>query len=71
MKEINDKLVEVKLGSAKEYCEPLKVLKEQLKTRLEVATELRKFKLINLEHKFLSQEQMINQHYEVLEIINK
>lgn len=71
IKEVNDKLVEVKLGTAKEYREPLKRLKEQLDTRLEVAAELKKLKLVNLEHKFQSQAQSIKQHYKVIEIINE
>lgn len=71
IKEVDNKLLEVKLGSAKEYVEPLKELKTQMKTRLEVAAELKKFKLANLEHKFKAEEQAIIQHYKVTAIFNK
>lgn len=71
IREVDNKLEEVKMGSAKEYVEPLKLLKTQLKTRLEVAAQLKKFKLANLEHKFKAEEQAIIQHYKVTTILNK
>ncbi|KAL4123246.1 hypothetical protein QTP88_015454 [Uroleucon formosanum] len=64
IKEVEEKLVEVKMGTAKEYCIPLEELKKQMKSRLEVATVLRQFKLTNLKHKYESEEQAIRQNFE-------
>lgn len=66
IKEVEEKLVEVKMGTAKEYCIPLEELKKQMKSRLEVATVLRQFKLTNLKHKYESEEQAIRQNFEVI-----
>jgi len=66
MKEIDEKLVEVRLGTAKEYREPLQELQDQLKTRLDVASVLRQFKLTNLKHKYEAEEQAIRQNFEVI-----
>lgn len=66
IKEIEDKLIEVRLGTAKEYRLPLQLLQEQMKSRLEVASVLRQFKLTNLKHKFESDEQIIKQNFEVI-----
>lgn len=66
MKEIDEKLVEVRLGTAKEYREPLLELQDQLKSRLDVASVLRQFKLTNLKHKYEAEEQAIRQNFEVI-----
>lgn len=64
MREVEDKLVEVRLGTAKEYRVPLQELQDQMKSRLEVATVLRQFKLTNLKHKYEAEEQAIRQNFE-------
>lgn len=66
IKEVEEKLVEVRLGTAKEYRIPLQLLQEQMKSRLEVASVLRKFKLTNLKHKYESEEQTIKQNFQVI-----
>ncbi|VVC43521.1 Hypothetical protein CINCED_3A002605 [Cinara cedri] len=63
IKEIDDKLSDVKFCTAQEYRIPLELLEAQMKSRIGVATELRIFKLINLKHKFESEEQTIQQNY--------
>lgn len=68
MKEIDEKLIEVKLGTAPEYRIPLLKLNEQKKQRLQVAAVLRKFKLTSLKHKHESKIQSIKQNYEVYKI---
>ncbi|XP_008183829.1 breast cancer metastasis-suppressor 1-like protein isoform X2 [Acyrthosiphon pisum] len=64
IREVEDKLVEVRLGTAKEYRIPLQELQNQMKSRLEVATVLRQFKLTNLKHKYEAEEQAIRQNFE-------
>lgn len=66
IKEIDDKLIEVRLGTAKEYRIPLQLLQEQMKTRLDIAAILKKFKVTNLKHKFESDDQSIIQNFEVI-----
>lgn len=66
IREVEKKLVEVRLGTAKEYHIPLQELQDQLKSRLEVASALRQFKLTNLKHKHEAEEQAIRQNFEVI-----
>ncbi|KAL5244992.1 hypothetical protein ACI65C_012402 [Semiaphis heraclei] len=64
IKDVDEKLVEVRLGTAKEYRIPLQELQDQMKSRLEIATVLRQFKLTNLKHKYEAEEQAIRQNFE-------
>ncbi|XP_025193980.1 breast cancer metastasis-suppressor 1-like protein isoform X2 [Melanaphis sacchari] len=64
IREVEEKLVEVRLGTAKEYRIPLQELQDQMKSRLEVASVLRQFKLTNLKHKYEAEEQAIRQNFE-------
>ncbi|XP_025414063.1 breast cancer metastasis-suppressor 1-like protein isoform X1 [Sipha flava] len=64
IREVEEKLVEVRLGTAKEYRIPLQELQDQMKSRLEVASVLRQFKLANLKHKYEAEEQAIRQNFE-------
>ncbi|KAL4083154.1 hypothetical protein QTP88_028520 [Uroleucon formosanum] len=64
IQEINDKLAEVRSGTAEEYRIPLQDLEEKKNIRLEVATALRECKLINLQHKYAAEEQAIKQGLE-------
>jgi len=66
IKDVDEKLVEVRLGTAKEYRIPLQELQDQMKSRLEIATVLRQFKLTNLKHKYEAEEQAIRQNFEVI-----
>lgn len=54
------------MGTAKEYRIPFEELKEQMKSRLEVASVLRQYKLTNLKHKYEAEEQAIRQNFEVI-----
>ena len=45
MMQVDEKLGQVKAGTASEYLEPLKKLEENCETRHKVATELRRLKL--------------------------
>lgn len=65
IREVEEKLVEVRLGTAKEYRVPLEELQDQMKSRLEVASVLKEFKLANLKHKYEAEEQAIRQNFEV------
>lgn len=66
IREVDEKLVEVRLGTAKEYRVPLQELQDQMKSRLEVASVLRQYKLANLKHKYEAEEQAIRQNFEVI-----
>lgn len=68
MKEVDDKLNEVKLGIASDYRIPALKLRDQLNHRLEVAAILKQFKLANLEHKYEAEKQSIRQNFEVFKI---
>lgn len=58
------------MGTAKEYRIPFQELKNQMKSRLEVASVLRQFKLTNLKHKYEAEEQAIRQNFEVIKFID-
>ncbi|XP_050431737.1 breast cancer metastasis-suppressor 1-like protein isoform X2 [Adelges cooleyi] len=64
IREVEEKLVEVRLGTAKEYRVPLQELQDQMDSRLEVASVLKQFKLTNLKHKYEAEEQAIRQNFE-------
>lgn len=53
------------MGTAKEYRVPLQELQDQMKSRLEVATILRQYKLANIKNKYEAEEQAIRQNFEV------
>lgn len=55
-------------GRSEEFVQPQKELDKVYQTRIEVADVLRKFRLQNIEHKYLSEEQAATQHYEVSEL---
>lgn len=63
---IDDKLVDVKLSSAKAYREGQRVLE----IRLKMINELKKFKFVNLEREIKSKEESGRQQYEVFQILN-
>ncbi|XP_068159752.1 breast cancer metastasis-suppressor 1 homolog [Drosophila tropicalis] len=61
---IERQLSEVRSGRSEEYVQPQKELDKVYRTRIEVADVLRKFRLQNIEHKYLSEEQAAVQHFE-------
>lgn len=62
---IERQLSEVRSGRSEEFVQPQKELDKVYRTRIEVADVLRKFRLQNIEHKYLSEEQAASQHFEV------
>lgn len=68
MKQIEFQLNEVRNGRSIEYLEPLKNLTENMQNRVEVAGVLRRYRLENINHKFLAEEQGALQHFEVSKI---
>ncbi|XP_034671707.1 breast cancer metastasis-suppressor 1-like protein [Drosophila subobscura] len=61
---IESQLSEVRSGRSEEYVHPQRDLDKVYRTRIEVADVLRRFRLQNIEHKFLSEEQACVQHLE-------
>lgn len=58
-------LNDVRNGRSQEYLEPLKQLTDAMQSRIEVATVLKRFRLENINNKFLAEEQGANQHFAV------
>lgn len=58
-------LNDVRNGRSQAYLEPLKELTEVMQNRIEVAGILKRYRLENIEHKFLAEEQAARQHFEV------
>lgn len=56
-------LNDVRNGRSQEYLEPLKQLNDAMQSRIEVATVLKRFRLENINNKFLAEEQGANQHF--------
>ncbi|XP_030381615.1 breast cancer metastasis-suppressor 1-like protein-A [Scaptodrosophila lebanonensis] len=61
---IERQLAEVHSGASEEFVQPQKEVDKVYRTRIEVADVLRKFRLQNIEHKYLSEEQAASQHFE-------
>ncbi|XP_030567493.1 breast cancer metastasis-suppressor 1 homolog [Drosophila novamexicana] len=61
---IEQQLSDVRSGRSEEFVQPQKELDKVYRTRIEVADVLRKFRLQNIEHKYLSEEQAASQHFE-------
>ncbi|KAI4502905.1 hypothetical protein M0802_001949 [Mischocyttarus mexicanus] len=62
--QVDTKLGEVRLGKSEEYLIPLERLKENMKTKTEVAGILRQYRLQNIQNKFLAEEQAALQNFE-------
>lgn len=58
------KLGEVRLGKSEEYLVPLERLKENMKTKTEVAGVLKQLRLQNIQNKFLAEEQAALQNFQ-------
>ena len=66
--QIERQSAEVRSGRSEEYLQPLKELDKVYKNRIEVAEILKRYRLENIEHKFLSEEQAALQNFEVSKI---
>uniref|UniRef100_A0A1A9ZIC7 Breast cancer metastasis-suppressor 1-like protein-A n=1 Tax=Glossina pallidipes TaxID=7398 RepID=A0A1A9ZIC7_GLOPL len=62
--QIERQLVDVRNGRSEEYLQPLKELDKVYRNRIEVAEILRRYRLENIEHKFVSEEQAAQQNFE-------
>lgn len=66
IKQIDLQLNDIRNGRSPEYLEPLKRLNDTMNTRIEVAGVLKRYRVDNLNHQFLSEEQGAYQHFEVI-----
>ncbi|XP_071867470.1 breast cancer metastasis-suppressor 1-like protein isoform X2 [Bombus fervidus] len=62
--QVDTKLGEVRVGKSEEYLVPLERLKENMKTKTEVAGILKQYRLQNIQNKFLAEEQAALQNFE-------
>ena len=69
LKNVEDKIEEVKTGKAKEYLSALEQLQENMRVRIEVAGKLRDFRTVNLRNKFEAEELAAYQNFEVHESV--
>lgn len=63
--QVDVQLTEIRGGRSQEYLAPLQRLNENMRIRTEVAGILKQYRLENIRHKFLSEEQGALQHFEV------
>lgn len=64
MNQVEVQLSEVRVGKSQEYLGPLQQLDENLKARKEVSEVLKKYRMENIMHKYLSEEQAARQHFD-------
>jgi breast cancer metastasis-suppressor 1 and related proteins len=62
--QVDQQLSEVRVGRSEQYLEPLQQLNDNMNTRKEVADILKKYRMENINHKFESEEQAAQQHFE-------
>lgn len=62
--QVDTKLGEVRVGKSEEYLVPLERLKENMKTKTEVAGVLKQLRLQNIQNKFLAEEQAAYQNFQ-------
>lgn len=65
IKQIDIQLNDVRNDRSPDYLEPLKRLNENKDTRIEVAGVLRHFRMTNLTHQIVAEDQSAFQHFEV------
>lgn len=58
------KLGEVRIGKSEEYLVPLERLRDNMKTKTEVAGILKQYRLQNIQNKFMAEEQAALQNFE-------
>lgn len=63
--QVDTQLSDIRGGRSQEYLGPLQELNENLRTRTEVASVLRRLQSENIQHKFDSEELAALQHFEV------
>lgn len=63
--QVDNQLTEIRGGRSEEYLAPLQRLNDNLKSRTEVAAVMKRYRMENIMHKFLSEEQAANQHFQV------
>lgn len=63
--QVDTQLADIRNGRSQEYLGPLQELNENLRTRTEVASVLRRLQTENIQHKFDSEELAALQHFEV------
>ena len=61
--QVDTKLCEVRVGKSEEYLIPLERLKENMKTKQEVAEILKQFRLQNIQNKYDAEEQAALQNF--------
>lgn len=66
MKDFDEKLAEVRLGTSIEYRKLVEEAQEQIKNKLDIASARRELKLQSLDHKFEAEKQAIRQNFEVI-----
>ena len=69
IKEVDIQLTDIRGGRSQEYLSPLQRLNDNMRTRMEVASVLKKFRLENISNKYACEEQAAHQHFEVNFII--
>lgn len=62
--QVDKKLGEIRVGKSEEYLIPLEQLKENMKTKIEVAGILKQYRLQNIQNKYLAEEQAALQNFE-------
>lgn len=62
--QVDTKLGEVRIGKSEEYLIPLERLKENMKTKTEVAGVLKQFRLQNIQNQYLAEDQAALQNFE-------
>lgn len=62
--QVDTKLGEVKIGKSEEYLVPLERLKENMKTKTEVAGILKQYRLQNIQNKYQAEEQAALQNFQ-------
>lgn len=63
--QVDIQLTDIRGGRSQEYLAPLQRLNDNLRSRTEVASVLKKLRMENITHKFISEEQAAIQHFEV------
>lgn len=63
--QVDNQLTEIRGGRSQEYLAPLQRLNDNLQSRTEVAAVMKRYRMENIMHKFLSEEQAAEQHFQV------
>lgn len=66
MDQLETEFSEISSSIANDYNQALQKLKDEMESRLDVASVLKQFKLVNSKHKYESEKQIIRQHFDVI-----